>query len=89
VVNILHYARRLSGVERVHAVVGGFHLSGPRFEPVIPDTVEALARLEPDVIVPAHCTGWRASRAIADRLPDAFIPNSVGTTFALTGAPGG
>jgi 7,8-dihydropterin-6-yl-methyl-4-(beta-D-ribofuranosyl)aminobenzene 5'-phosphate synthase len=89
VVNILHYARRLSGVERVHAVVGGFHLSGPRFEPVIPDTVEALAQLEPDVIVPAHCTGWRASRAIADRLPDAFIPNSVGTTFALTGAPGG
>jgi hypothetical protein len=68
---------------------GGFHLGGPLFEPVIGDTVEALARLDPDVIVPAHCTGWRATQAIAGRLPDAFIPNSVGTSFALTGAPGG
>jgi 7,8-dihydropterin-6-yl-methyl-4-(beta-D-ribofuranosyl)aminobenzene 5'-phosphate synthase len=86
VVNVCHYARRLTGVDAVHAVMGGFHLSGPAFEPIIGDTVEALARLAPDVVVPAHCTGWRATQAIAGRLPDAFVPNSVGTSFELVGA---
>jgi len=64
-----------------------FHLAGPLFEPVIADTVSALEQLAPDVIVPAHCTGWKATHAIARRLPGAFIQNSVGTTFHLTAAP--
>jgi 7,8-dihydropterin-6-yl-methyl-4-(beta-D-ribofuranosyl)aminobenzene 5'-phosphate synthase len=87
VVNICRYAQRLTGVERLHAVIGGFHLNGPLFEPIIGDTVDALARLAPDVLVPAHCTGWKATHAIAHRLPDAFIPNSVGTTFQLAVEP--
>jgi 7,8-dihydropterin-6-yl-methyl-4-(beta-D-ribofuranosyl)aminobenzene 5'-phosphate synthase len=34
-----------------------------------------------------HCTGWKATHAIAGRLPDAFIRNSVGTTFRLAAGP--
>jgi 7,8-dihydropterin-6-yl-methyl-4-(beta-D-ribofuranosyl)aminobenzene 5'-phosphate synthase len=83
IVNVCRYAQRLTGVETVHAVIGGFQLSGPLFEPIIGDTVDALAQLAPDALVPAHCTGWKATHAIAQRLPDAFIPNSVGTTFHL------
>lgn len=83
VVNIARYARHLTGVEHVHAVLGGFHLTGALFEPIIPATVEALAELAPDVIVPAHCTGWSAMRALATGLPDAFIQNTVGTRFDL------
>jgi 7,8-dihydropterin-6-yl-methyl-4-(beta-D-ribofuranosyl)aminobenzene 5'-phosphate synthase len=83
VVNIVRYAQRLTGVERVHAVFGGFHLNGPLFAPVVGPTVQALAELEPDVVVPAHCTGWDATHAIAARLPHAFIQNSVGTRYEL------
>ena len=86
IINICRYAQRLTGVEKLHAVIGGFHLAGPLFEPVIGDTVRALEQLAPDVIVPAHCTGWKATHAIARRLPGAFIQNSVGTTFHLTAA---
>jgi hypothetical protein len=50
---------------------------------VIGPTVDALAELAPDLIVPAHCTGWDASRAIAGRLPDAFMQNRVGTRLEL------
>jgi 7,8-dihydropterin-6-yl-methyl-4-(beta-D-ribofuranosyl)aminobenzene 5'-phosphate synthase len=57
VVNIVRYARALTGVEQVHAVVGGFHLTGALFEPIIGETVEALGELAPDVVVPAHCIG--------------------------------
>ncbi len=84
VINICRYAQRLTGVTALHAVIGGFHLSGPAFEPIIGDTVSALDRLAPDVIVPAHCTGWEATHAIAGGLPGAFIQNSVGTTFRMS-----
>jgi 7,8-dihydropterin-6-yl-methyl-4-(beta-D-ribofuranosyl)aminobenzene 5'-phosphate synthase len=83
IINTCHYARRLTGVDRIHAVIGGFHLNGPLFEPIIGDTVDAFERLAPDVIVPTHCTGWKATHTIARRLPDAFIQNSVGTSFEL------
>ena len=79
IVNILRYVRRLTGEDRLHAVVGGFHLGGPAFEPIIDPTCEALAELAPDHLAPAHCTGWRAVHALAGRLPESFIQNAVGT----------
>ena len=39
------------------------------------------------MIIPAHCTGWKATDAIAPHLPGAFIQNSVGTTFHFTAVP--
>jgi 7,8-dihydropterin-6-yl-methyl-4-(beta-D-ribofuranosyl)aminobenzene 5'-phosphate synthase len=83
VINTIRYARKLTGIERVYAVIGGFHLSTPAFEPIIWPTVEALGRFEPQVVVPAHCTGWRATHALAAALPDAFIPPSVSTKYVL------
>jgi 7,8-dihydropterin-6-yl-methyl-4-(beta-D-ribofuranosyl)aminobenzene 5'-phosphate synthase len=83
IVNIVRYARKLTGVERVYAVIGGFHLSGPFFEPIIPLVCDALEELDPQVIVPAHCTGWKAVHALAARFPNAFIQNSIGTQFEL------
>ena len=83
IVNIVRYAKKLTGVERVYAVIGGFHLNGPLFEPIIPATCQELASLSPQVIVPAHCTGWRATHALAAAFPDAFIQNSVGTRYEL------
>ena len=94
IVNIVRYARRLTGIETVAAVVGGFHLSGPAFDPIIDPTVDALAELNPEAIIPAHCSGWRAGYALASRLPDAYIPNSVGSRLDLaayqtsSGSPG-
>jgi 7,8-dihydropterin-6-yl-methyl-4-(beta-D-ribofuranosyl)aminobenzene 5'-phosphate synthase len=83
IVNIVRHAKLLTGIDRVYAILGGFHLTGGLFEPIIPQTVAALADEVPDIIVPAHCTGWRAQRALADGLPAAFRPNSVGTRFEL------
>jgi 7,8-dihydropterin-6-yl-methyl-4-(beta-D-ribofuranosyl)aminobenzene 5'-phosphate synthase len=83
IVNIVRHAKRLTGVERVYAVLGGFHLTGGLFEPIIPQTIAALSAEAPDVLVPAHCTGWKAQHALAAALPTAFRPNSVGTRFEL------
>jgi 7,8-dihydropterin-6-yl-methyl-4-(beta-D-ribofuranosyl)aminobenzene 5'-phosphate synthase len=83
IVNICRYARRLTHERPVYAVMGGFHLNGPVFEPLIPLVLDELATLAPAVVVPAHCTGWRAQHAMGARLGEAFIPNSVGTRFEL------
>ena len=44
-------------------------------------TAEPGSHIAPDYLVPAHCTGWRATHALAARFPGAFIQNSVGTRF--------
>ena len=80
-INVLKNAQRLTGVSKIHAFIGGFHLSGRIFEPIITPTVEELRRLAPDIVVPGHCTGWRATHEIARALPTAFLPTSVGTRF--------
>lgn len=82
-INTIRHAQTLTGIEKVYAVLGGFHLTGAIFEPIIEPTVAALKELNSALIVPAHCTGWKATHMIARELPDAFVPNSVGTRFML------
>ncbi|MGD0946113.1 MAG: MBL fold metallo-hydrolase [Candidatus Binatia bacterium] len=83
VINTVQHARQLTGIEKTAAVMGGFHLSGLFFEQAIEPTVAALKQIDPGLIVPAHCTGWKATHRIAREFPDAFIQNSVGTRFLL------
>jgi 7,8-dihydropterin-6-yl-methyl-4-(beta-D-ribofuranosyl)aminobenzene 5'-phosphate synthase len=83
IINILRYAEALTGIDTFYAVIGGFHLGGAVFEPRIPFTVVEIKSRVPQVIVPCHCTGWKAARAIEDALPWAFTLNSVGTKYLL------
>jgi len=85
-VNIVRHAMRLTAVERLHGLIGGLHLSGPAFEPVIGPTVAALTELDPALVVPGHCTGWRAQHALAAALPAAWVQGSSGTTHRLVAA---
>ncbi len=86
VVNIVRHAMRLTGVDRLAAVIGGFHLGGPAFEPVIAPTLTALGDWLPALLVPGHCTGWKAQHAMAARFPDAFLPGSSGSTYQVLAA---
>ncbi len=83
VINTIRHAQELTGIHKVYAIIGGFHLTGGLFEPFIQPTIAALKELSPALIVPAHCTGWKATHALAYELPEAFVPNSVGTCFTL------
>jgi 7,8-dihydropterin-6-yl-methyl-4-(beta-D-ribofuranosyl)aminobenzene 5'-phosphate synthase len=78
-INVLRQAQRLTGEDRVHAFVGGMHLTGGIFEHLIPRTLDELATMAPRWLVPGHCTGWKATHEIARRLPEAYVQKSVGT----------
>jgi 7,8-dihydropterin-6-yl-methyl-4-(beta-D-ribofuranosyl)aminobenzene 5'-phosphate synthase len=83
IINSVSYAQQITGTEKVYAVLGGFHLAGKEFESRIEHTVEALQRINPKLLVPSHCTGWRAMCAIAKTFPKAFVWNSVGNLYRL------
>ena len=83
VVNIVRHAMRLTGVSQLAGMIGGFHLAGPAFEPIIDPTVSALRDLAPELLLPGHCTGWRAQHALAAALPDAFVAGSSGSTYTI------
>jgi 7,8-dihydropterin-6-yl-methyl-4-(beta-D-ribofuranosyl)aminobenzene 5'-phosphate synthase len=79
VINVLRHAQRLTGITDVYAFVGGMHLSGGLFEPIIPRTIAELAAIGPAVVAPGHCTGWKATHEIARTMPEAYVQSSVGT----------
>jgi 7,8-dihydropterin-6-yl-methyl-4-(beta-D-ribofuranosyl)aminobenzene 5'-phosphate synthase len=81
IVNSVKYAQKVTGITKVHAVLGGFHLTGPLFEPIIDDTVAAIKDIDPDWVVPMHCTGWKAINAFAAAFGDRFLLNTVGTRY--------
>lgn len=62
-VNTVNHIRTVSGTERIHGIVGGFHLlqaSEHRLE----QTVAFIADCAPDFLIPCHCTGQH----VVDRL---------------------
>jgi len=83
VINILHHVQRVTGIDQIHGFIGGLHLTGGLFESIIPETIGELVALSPDVIVPGHCTGWKATHQVVQALPDAYAASNVGTTFAF------
>jgi 7,8-dihydropterin-6-yl-methyl-4-(beta-D-ribofuranosyl)aminobenzene 5'-phosphate synthase len=86
VINIVRHAQRLTGVTRLHALLGGLHLNGDFFAPSIAPTVGALTEMTPALVVPGHCTGWRAQHRLAAELPDAWVQGSSGTRYRLSAA---
>ncbi len=84
VVNTVKHAMDVTGVTDVHCVMGGFHLSGPAGAPLIDPTVQAMKEINPDYVVPTHCTGRDACMAFEKEMPQAFILNMAGTTLTFS-----
>jgi 7,8-dihydropterin-6-yl-methyl-4-(beta-D-ribofuranosyl)aminobenzene 5'-phosphate synthase len=85
IINTVAYAREVTGVDRVFVVMGGFHLTGADFEPIIGQTTEAIKAFNPRHIVPTHCTGRKATMHIEREMPDQFLLNMSGTKMVFAG----
>jgi 7,8-dihydropterin-6-yl-methyl-4-(beta-D-ribofuranosyl)aminobenzene 5'-phosphate synthase len=80
VVNVLKHARESFPRLPVYGLLGGLHLSGTN-ERVIPETVEAMREFGLQVIAAGHCTGWRATSALASAFGEAVVPSAVGKLY--------
>ncbi len=82
IVNTLAHARQCFGVDRVYAVIGGFHLARASDQD-IDKTIDTLLALEPRLVVPCHCTGLKAIGRFAQAMPGRFVEGVVGATYLL------
>lgn len=86
IVNACLEADRQFAATPVDVVLGGYHLAGKTMEPRIEATIRDLAdTIDPRLVAPGHCTGWRAKVGLANRFaPGRFAPSVVGTRYRLT-----
>jgi 7,8-dihydropterin-6-yl-methyl-4-(beta-D-ribofuranosyl)aminobenzene 5'-phosphate synthase len=82
VVNTVKCAQKITGIKKVHAILGGFHLTGAK-EERIRRTVADIKAMAPDYIMPMHCTGYEALTVFAKEKPDQFILNTTGTRYTM------
>jgi 7,8-dihydropterin-6-yl-methyl-4-(beta-D-ribofuranosyl)aminobenzene 5'-phosphate synthase len=82
IINTVRHFQKFSGIEHVHAVVGGWHLA-PYSDEVIARTVAALKEINPDHYIPMHCTGFRALAALHREMPGKLILPAAGTRIAF------
>jgi 7,8-dihydropterin-6-yl-methyl-4-(beta-D-ribofuranosyl)aminobenzene 5'-phosphate synthase len=83
IVNTVKHARKISGISKVHAVMGGFHLIGAE-EELIRRTIADIKAMAPEYVVPMHCTGFEATVAFAKEMTDQFILNTSGTSYVFS-----
>jgi 7,8-dihydropterin-6-yl-methyl-4-(beta-D-ribofuranosyl)aminobenzene 5'-phosphate synthase len=83
VINTIRQAQAASGISKVHAVIGGFHIVPPLGDDYIHQVIAALREINPDYLVLAHCCGERFYDLARAELPDKVIRSAVGTRFVF------
>ena len=81
-INTVKAAMALSGVGKLHAVLGGFHL-GPAPQDYVDHTVTELEQLRPDVVIPMHCSGAKFIAAMHRQMPDRLVTANIGSRFTF------
>ena len=81
-INTIKAAMAVSRVEKLHAVLGGFHL-GPAPQDYVDHTITELERLSPDVVVPMHCSGAKFLAAMHRQMPDRLVTANIGSRFTF------
>lgn len=84
VLNSVKRAQAISGIQKVHAVVGGFHLVKPRTDDEARRTVAEFVKIDPTYIVPMHCTGEVFIQEALRMMPDKVVRPYVGTRFTFS-----
>jgi 7,8-dihydropterin-6-yl-methyl-4-(beta-D-ribofuranosyl)aminobenzene 5'-phosphate synthase len=82
IVNSVRSAMAAANVDKVHAVIGGFHL-GTSPKEYLQHSLQELERINPDVILPMHCTGEAFITMLRERMPDKVVYSNVGSRFTF------
>ena len=82
IINTLHHAREVTGVEAFHTVVGGTHLISASEERVLL-TAAALKEFGVEHVGVSHCTGLTSAALLAQELGDVFFYNNTGTRITV------
>jgi len=82
IVNSVRGAIKVSGISKVHAILGGFHLMPMPLE-YVRSTVAALKEINPDYLIPMHCSGTPLYEVAKQELPGRVLLSSTGTRYTF------
>jgi 7,8-dihydropterin-6-yl-methyl-4-(beta-D-ribofuranosyl)aminobenzene 5'-phosphate synthase len=82
VVNAIKQAQAASGIKKVHAVIGGFHLA-PYKDDYVQETVAALKEIDVDYVIPLHCTGEPFYEMAKAQMPSKLLRSYTGTRLVF------
>ena len=82
IVNTVAYAMQFSGIDSIYAIIGGFHLARTS-DDEINRTIEYIKSVRPLLVIPSHCSGFRAINKFAQEMPEEFVEGIVGATYVL------
>ena len=82
VINAIRQAMAVSGVNKLHAVLGGFHL-GMAPPDYVEHTIAELKTMRPDVLIPMHCTGRNFIARIRSEMPERLVDWNTGSRFTF------
>jgi 7,8-dihydropterin-6-yl-methyl-4-(beta-D-ribofuranosyl)aminobenzene 5'-phosphate synthase len=82
IVNSVRQAMEVSGVEKIHAIMGGFHL-GPAPADYLTQVVSEIGKLNPDVLIPMHCSGLNFTQEAQRQMPGKVLTTTTGTRISF------
>jgi 7,8-dihydropterin-6-yl-methyl-4-(beta-D-ribofuranosyl)aminobenzene 5'-phosphate synthase len=82
IVNSVKQAQEVSGIQKVHAIVGGFHL-GPAPKDYLTEVVAEIRKLEPDVLIPMHCSGLNFVQEATAQMGDKVLVTTTGSRLSF------
>jgi 7,8-dihydropterin-6-yl-methyl-4-(beta-D-ribofuranosyl)aminobenzene 5'-phosphate synthase len=83
IINSVRQAQEVSGVQKIHAIVGGFHL-GPAPADYLKQVLAEIKKLEPDALIPMHCSGLNFLLEARVQMPNNVIQTSTGSRLTFS-----
>lgn len=83
IINVVRAARAALPSRPIHMILGGLHLAGPELKYRLEPTVDALVELDPEYVVPLHCTGFNAKVLLREKLGAKVVPGGVGMVINI------
>ncbi len=81
IINTINYAKEITKEGKLYGVIGGFHLPPHIKNNVTEQTIEAIKNMNPEIVVPMHCTGIYAISRFIQEFNDNCVLSCVGSTF--------
>lgn len=82
ILNTIYAAQKVTGINKVYAVIGGFHLAFSS-ESYIKQVISEMKKINPTYIIPTHCTGYKAMKLFSEEMGEKFVLATVGATFTF------
>ena len=82
IINTLRRAQEVTGVEKIYALFGGFHLA-PAPQHYLDQVMAELKKLDIDHVFPMHCSGPNFLETAKREMPEKLVLCTTGSQFSF------